>query len=98
MEKVNHPAHYNMPGKKECIVQMREDYGDYITAVFCITSAYKYIYRAGNKPGELESDDMKKAKWYYNYILDELEIDWETVDTDFGNLFLYVKEALYANG
>ena len=53
-EKVNHPAHYNLPGKKECIKQMEEDYGEYITMIFCLTSAYKYLYRAGEKPGESE--------------------------------------------
>lgn len=73
MEKVNHPAHYNIPGKKECIVQMREDYGDYITAIFCLTNAYKYLYRAGIKEGESKKDDIAKARWYYNYV-DGLDI------------------------
>ena len=67
IEKVNHPSHYNIEGKRECIVAMREDYGDYITAIFCLTNAYKYLYRAGIKEGESQKDDIDKAKWYFNY-------------------------------
>jgi len=26
MENVNHPSHYNQPGKKECIVEMYEKF------------------------------------------------------------------------
>ena len=77
MSKVNHPSHYNVEGKKECIVQMEEDYGSFITAVFCLTNAYKYLYRAGNKDGESEADDIAKARWYYDYAskLSLIEID-----------------------
>lgn len=66
-EKINHPSHYNIPGKKECIEQMREDFGDSIVAIFCLTNAYKYLYRAGMKDGESQKDDIAKAKWCYNY-------------------------------
>ena len=71
MEKVNHPAHYNSPGKKECIEQMYEDYGMEITAIFCFTNAYKYLYRAGAKPRETQAEDIAKARWYYNWIMDK---------------------------
>lgn len=63
---VNHPSHYNVEGKKECIEQLREDYGETITAIFCLTNAYKYLYRAGHKDDL--NIDIQKAKWYYNYF------------------------------
>lgn len=66
-EQVNHPSHYNQEGKKECIEQMREDYGDTITVIFCLTNAYKYLYRAGAKEGNSKAQDIAKARWYYNY-------------------------------
>lgn len=66
MDNVNHPSHYNIEGKKECIEQMREDYGETITAVFCLTNAYKYLYRAGYK-GDMQ-EDIAKAKWYFGYF------------------------------
>lgn len=68
MEQVNHPSHYNLPGKKECIVQMMEDYGRPITAIFCLTNSYKYLYRAGNKNGSSEQIDLEKAKWYFDFV------------------------------
>lgn len=67
MEKVNHPDHYNIPGKKECIEQMREDCGDLAVIIFCLTNAYKYLYRAGAKEGNSKEQDIAKAKWYYDY-------------------------------
>lgn len=67
-EMVNHPAHYNIAGKRECIVAMQEDYGDIVTAIFCLTNAYKYLYRAGVKEGNSQEQDIAKAKWYYDYI------------------------------
>lgn len=73
MDKINHPKHYSANGKKECIEQMRDDFGDYITAIFCLTNANKYLYRAGNKEGESKDDDIAKAKWYYNYCIKKLK-------------------------
>ena len=66
-DAVNHPAHYNVAGKRECIVAMREDYGEIVTAIFCLTNAYKYLYRAGMKDGNSQEQDIAKAKWYYDY-------------------------------
>lgn len=66
-EQVNHPAHYNIAGKRECIEAMKEDYGELITTIFCLTSAYKYLYRAGMKEGNSQAQDIAKAKWYYDY-------------------------------
>ena len=67
-EKVNHPSHYQREGKKECIEEIKEKYGDYITCIFCLTNAYKYLYRAGAKEGNSAEQDIAKAKWYVNYI------------------------------
>lgn len=66
-DSVNHPSHYNLPGKKECIEQMLEDYGSQVVYVFCMTNAYKYLYRAGLKEDNPEVQDISKAKWYARY-------------------------------
>lgn len=63
-----------MPGKKECIVQMEEDFGKEVTVIFCLTGAYKYLYRAGAKLGEEAGTDIAKAKWYFEYA-SNLQID-----------------------
>lgn len=66
-QNVEHPSHYNKAGRKECIVEMEEKYGAEVTAVFCLTNAYKYLYRAGNKFGNSANQDVAKAQWYYDY-------------------------------
>ena len=66
-EMVSHPSHYNKAGRKECIVEMEEKYGAETTAIFCLTNAYKYLYRAGDKEDNPMEQDKNKAKWYYDY-------------------------------
>jgi len=69
MSLVNHPVHYNKSNRKECIVEMQDRFGTYITIVFCLTNAYKYLYRAGQKEDNPKEQDIDKAKWYYNYAM-----------------------------
>lgn len=89
---VDHPEYYNLTGKKECIEQMLEDYGPYITAIFCLTNSYKYLYRAGYK--EDHDTDIEKAKWYFNFM----EVRCSSAISAHGkktmNLYLYVKKKL----
>lgn len=64
MENVNHPGHYNLPGRKECIVEMIEKFGVEKVQAFCELNAYKYRYRHEMKGGQ---EDLEKAKWYDKY-------------------------------
>ena len=61
-EMVNHPSHYNLPNRKECIDEMIDIYGLKDVAKWCEITAYKYKYRAGHKGSVVE--DMSKASWY----------------------------------
>ena len=61
-EMVNHPSHYNLPNRKECIDEMIDIYGLNDVAKWCEITAYKYKYRAGHKGPAVE--DMSKATWY----------------------------------
>lgn len=61
VDPVNHPQHYNIPGRKECITEMLEVYGAEKVKAFCELNAYKYRYRHTLKGGE---EDLKKAAWY----------------------------------
>ena len=45
MDNVNHPQHYNIEGRKECIVEMEEAFGLSAVKQFCVLNAYKYRYR-----------------------------------------------------
>lgn len=60
-DPVNHPQHYNVPGRKECIAEMLDVYGAEKVKAFCELNAYKYRYRHTLKGGE---EDLKKAAWY----------------------------------
>lgn len=67
-DSVNHPKHYQKPGRKECIQEMIDKYGRSITADFCLGNAYKYIYRAGEKDGSSKKEDIAKANWYITFV------------------------------
>ena len=63
-DNVNHPAYYQQEGRKECIVEMEEQFGILAVFWFCKLNAYKYRYRAGAKAGNTAEQDEAKALWY----------------------------------
>lgn len=64
-ELVIHPDHYNKEGRKECWDEMLEIFGPNAVAIFDLLSAYKYLYRAGEKDGNPAEQDQAKID---NYI------------------------------
>ena len=66
-DNVNHPAHYT-DGKIE-VIEFIEDK----KLGFCLGNAIKYIARAGKKDSSKEIEDLKKALWYINRRVKELE-------------------------
>ena len=64
-EKVNHPKHYNM-GKIE-VIDAIEEWG----LGFSDGNAIKYVARHAHKANPIE--DIKKAIWYLNRHLRNLE-------------------------
>lgn len=71
-EMVIHPAHYNTQGRKECWDEMVEMFDNEIkgkeaTVIFDMYSAYKYYYRAGQKDGNPEEQDLAKIDNYINH-------------------------------
>ena len=66
-EKVNHPKHYNY-GQIE-VIDIIKDAG--MLRGFCIGNVLKYALRAEHKGNEIE--DLKKARWYLDYWISELE-------------------------
>lgn len=67
LESVNSPAHYNS-GKIEVI-----DFIEDQQLGFCLGNAIKYISRAGKKDKSKEVEDLKKALWYINRRIKELD-------------------------
>lgn len=78
-EMVEHPQHYNKEGIPECW-DIFEEVDPKLCAFWCMETAYKYLYRAGTKPGEADERDMNKFKNYrkkafdlaekYNFVMD----------------------------
>ena len=66
-EMNNHPEHYNS-GKIE-VIDFIESLG--IAEDFCIGNAIKYISRYKHKGDPV--GDLKKAKWYIEYLINKLE-------------------------
>lgn len=86
---VEHPQHYQKEGRKECIEEMVDLFGKFLTSVFCLMNAYKYIFRAGEKEGNSEEQDMAKARWYYDYANRIINHKW--LRGPFGKLYDYIR-------
>lgn len=66
-DPVNHPAHYT-DGSIEVI-----DFIEDKNLGFHLGNAVKYIARAGKKDPEKTIEDLKKAVWYLNRRIAQLE-------------------------
>lgn len=69
---INHPEHYNQGGI-ETIDALRAALGMEGFMSFCLGNVIKYVWRAGYKPGHEVEEDLKKAQWYLNRAIAELE-------------------------
>jgi hypothetical protein len=67
IDSVNSPSHYT-DGKIEVI-----DYIEDKKLGFCLGNAIEYISRAGKKDKTKESEDIKKAIWYLNRHIKNIE-------------------------
>ena len=80
-DKVNHPSHYTWL-KEKCGIEVID-----ITRHmnFCKGNAIKYLLRAGYKSEEgysniqKEIEDLRKAIWYINDEIKQLEYDKERI-------------------
>jgi len=68
-EHVNHPQHYggeNNPYEAIKVIDAWE-------LGFSLGNTVKYISRAGKKESDKELQDLKKAMWYLQHHIEELE-------------------------
>ena len=66
-DQVNHPKHYT-DGRIEVIEYIEDK-----KLGFCLGNAIKYISRAGKKEKDKEIQDLRKAMWYIERRIYELE-------------------------
>ena len=70
-DAINHPEHYiSHPSGIECIEVTRH-------MSFNAGNVIKYLWRNGLKDGEPSLKDLKKAAWYLNDMIDQLETNSE---------------------
>jgi hypothetical protein len=69
-EQVNHPQHYGGAENPYEAIKVIEawDLG------FCLGNTVKYISRAGKKETDKTVQDLKKAKWYLERKIAQLEM------------------------
>lgn len=70
-DPVNRPAHYTSGGI-ECIDAMQAAFGAEVVKDFCLCNAFKYLWRHHSKNGV---EDLKKARWYLNRLIREMEVE-----------------------
>lgn len=70
-DMVNHPPHYKASGGLECIDAIRASLGQDGFVAYCRGNVQKYLWRADFKGARLQ--DMRKAAWYLNRAIEELE-------------------------
>lgn len=70
IDNVNNPAHYTQ-GEIECIDCIKAATVNKVgIEAFCVGNAIKYLFRYENKNG---LEDARKAQWYINRLIQELE-------------------------
>ena len=86
VDMVNHPPHYQTKSGLETIqvIEAFTEGLDGIEAV-CTANVIKYICRWKKKNG---LQDLKKAQWYLTHLIEHVEKNWITVNSD----------GLYMNG
>jgi hypothetical protein len=72
-DMVNHPPHYNSDKGIECIDAIRASLGLDGFLSYCKGNAQKYIFRCDAKEADGPLQDLKKAAWYLNRAIEELE-------------------------
>lgn len=68
-EHVNHPQHYGGENNPYEAIKVIDAWG----LGFSLGNTVKYISRAGKKETDKELQDLKKALWYLQHHIEELE-------------------------
>lgn len=76
-DNVNHPSHYTQGGV-ECIEAIKSATSNLIgIEAVCTANAIKYLWRWKEKNGV---EDLNKAKWYIDYIINNSNQKTEPID------------------
>tara|TARA_R110000744_G_scaffold117379_4_gene219425 strand:+ start:1589 stop:1897 length:309 start_codon:yes stop_codon:yes gene_type:complete len=70
LDSVNHPPHYGN-GEIECIVYMRDNMDPLMFMGYLEGNTKKYLHRYRYKETPLQ--DLRKAQWYLDRLIEEME-------------------------
>jgi hypothetical protein len=70
-EMVNHPNHYGGKENQYEVVKVCENWD--LDKDAYLFNVVKYVARAGKKSPEKELEDLRKAAWYLNRKIENLE-------------------------
>jgi hypothetical protein len=68
-DSVNHPTHYGGEDNTYEAIKVIEAWG----LDFCLGNVVKYISRAGKKDPSKELEDLKKAVWYLDRRIKQIQ-------------------------
>jgi hypothetical protein len=74
-EMINNPDHYGGASNPYEAIKVIEAWD----LDFHLGNTVKYISRAGKKESDKELQDLKKAQWYLNKKIENLEKKWYTI-------------------
>jgi len=77
-EAVNHPAHYGGEDDPYEAIKVIEAWG----LGFHLGNTVKYVSRAGKKSGQSLLQDLKKARWYIDRLIQKIEKGESTWDAN----------------
>ena len=69
IEQVNHPQHYGGKNNEYEAIKVI----DALDLGFSLGNAIKYISRAGKKRKDTELEDLRKALWYIQHHIENIE-------------------------
>jgi len=78
MEQVNHPDHYGGKNNEYEAIKVIDAW----ELGFSLGNTIKYISRAGKKGKNKELEDLRKAKWYLEHHIKQLE---KKINSESGN-------------
>lgn len=70
-DAINHPMHYGGADNPYEAIKVIEAWG----LSFCLGNVLKYIARGGRKRSARLIEDLKKARWYLDREIMQLEVD-----------------------
>ena len=58
--------------ERDCIEQMKKEFGNRVVVMYCLTNAYRYLYMIRDKDRESAQEGLKKARSYFLFVVNNI--------------------------